>query len=455
MGFSLKGALTGAATALTEVMDEERKQTNQIIAQRTKNSFENYNKYQETTEALRSDIKKRDTMLMNWQPDLTDQERIAAAGIPNLVDMYQRLVADGKQVNVRDMIKVSEKSAGMKFDNYVTELGKIAPAQGLAPVKEAKFLGPSEEAQRKAAEKYATATGVPEAELRSFQTMPRTADVSSMGSLNVDVFKKAPKEATTVEEFAETARLARMKAEAAKGMDSPEYKAADAAFKLANRNLDKPKETINARKDRLIQDKIDNPARAKENDIELRKIYKELQIADRLSKDQTKEQKEETYAKLKRSTDDYVNTRMREMNGASWYRFTAFPSIPLSDGSIFVDRTTKEEMTPELQAEQFKVIRRLTKEALKSNGYLTDTGAPVYKTVRDYMNNMNILGQDEPESAMPVAAPAATAARPAATPVATAAAPSTVVKVLTPSGTVMDFPNQAAADAYKKKAGIK
>ena len=60
MGFSLKGLITGIATTAGDIMDEERKQTNALIAQRTKNSFENYNKYQETTEALRADIKKRD-----------------------------------------------------------------------------------------------------------------------------------------------------------------------------------------------------------------------------------------------------------------------------------------------------------------------------------------------------------------------------------------------------------
>lgn len=455
MGFSLKGFVTGIAGAAGDVMKEEQTQTNKIIAQRTKNSYENHMRYKEETEALRADIKKRDAELLSLDPTLTDDERVAAATIPNFNNMFTQLVASGRQIKVRDMLSVGKNTVGMKFDDWVSAVGKVAPATGAPAAVSTRFLGPSEEAQQRMAERSAASTGIPEAELRAFQTPPEKATVSSMGSLKLDVFKKAPKEATTVEEFAETARLTRMKAEAEKGKDSPEYKTADAAFKLATNNLDKPKETITARKDRLIQDKIDNPARAKDIDVELRKIYKELQIADRLSKDQTKEQKEETYAKLKRSTDDYVNTRMREMNGASWYKFTAFPSIPLSDGSIFVDRTTKEEMTPELQAEQFKVIRRLTKEALKSNGYLTETGAPVYKTVRDYMNNMNILGQDEPESATPVATPAATAARPVATPVATAEAPSTVVKVLTPSGTVMDFPNQAAADAYKKKAGIK
>ena len=162
MGFSLKGLITGIATTAGDIMDEERKQTNALIAQRTKNSFENYNKYQETTEALRADIKKRDAQLLNFQPDLNEEERIAAAGVPNLVEMYQQMLAQGKQVTVRDMIKVSGKAAGMKFENYVSEIGKIAPTETAAAPVSTKFFGPSAEYQRSQGEKAAMATGVPE-----------------------------------------------------------------------------------------------------------------------------------------------------------------------------------------------------------------------------------------------------------------------------------------------------
>ena len=419
MGFSLKGFATGLATAAGEVMDEERKQTNNLIAQRTKNSFENYTKYQETTEALRADIKKKDTMLMNWQPDLTEQERIAAAGIPNLVDMYQRLVADGKQVSVRDMIKVSEKSAGMKFDNYVTELGKIAPAQGLAPVTEAKFLGPSEESQRKAAEKYAATTGVPEAELRAFQAMPRTADVSSMGSLNIDVFKKAPKQPSTVEDVVATAKLAQFNAERDKGKDSPEFKAATATFNMANSYLENAKESLNSRADSLRNRMIDetDPAAKKALGSELKLVEQSIlghKLATSIKDTSSDADKKKTYAQIKTSVNDFVNTRMRDEEGASWRKYVDFKTTKMEDGTTFVSRTQKAEMPLEEQKKMFAAEQNLTKQALFSNGYLTPTGAPVYNAVREIMNNMNIpVGQAAPApegTPAPVAAPAPMAA---------------------------------------------
>jgi len=462
MGFSLKGFATGLATAASDVMDEERKQTNNLIAQRTKNSFENYTKYQENTEALRADIKKKDTMLLNWQPDLTEQERIAAAGIPNLVDMYQRLVTDGKQVNVRDMIKVSEKSVGMKFDNYVTELGKIAPAQGtgFAPVPTG-LLGPSEESQRKSAEKYATATGVPESELRSFQTMPRTADTASMGSLNLDAFKKAPKQPLSVEDVAAAAKLAQFNAERDKGKDSPEFKAATATFNMANSYMEDAKVTLGSRADSLRNRMIDevDPAAKKALGAELKLVEQSIlghKLATTTKDSSSDADKKKTYAQIKTSINDFVNNRMRDEEGASWRKYVEFKTTKLEDGSTYGSRSKKAEMPIEEQKKMFTAEQNLTKQALASNGYLTPTGAPVYNAVREIMNNMNIpIGQAAPAPDVTPAPVAAPAARPAATPVTAAPAASTVVKVTTPTGVVMDFPNQAAADAYKKKAGIK
>jgi hypothetical protein len=109
----------------------------------------------------------------------------------------------------------------------------------------------------------------------------------------------------------------------------------------------------------------------------------------------------------------------------------------------------------EEQRKMFAAERALARQSLISNGFASPTGVPLYDTVARVMNDRMIsVGQTPAPDATPAPAPAAT---PAATPAAArpnAPAASTVVKVTTPTG-VMDFPNQAAADAYKKKAGIK
>ena len=459
MGFSLKGLITGLATSAGNVMEEERKQTNALIAERTKNSFENYTKYQETTEALRADIKKKDAQLLNFQPDLTEEERVAAAGIPNLVDMYQRMLTEGKQVKLRDMIKVGNNTAGMKFDNYVSEIGKIQPTQTAFTPVSTKFFGPSEEYQQGRAEKTALATGIPESDLRNFQRMPATATVPSMGSINTNVFKKEPKKPTSVEDAYNMSQLDMMNAQRDKGVDSPEYKQAKANRELANSFLTSVSETLSKRADRLRNSLIDEPDAGKKkqltNEITIVENSMKAHSLAISTKDSTSDaDKKKTYNAIKTSVDDFVNNRMRDDEGASWRKYVDFKTIKMPDDTIFTSRTQKAEMPIEEQRKMFTVERTLAKQALVSNGYVSPTGVPLYNAVAEIMNNRNIrFDQAEPAPVVaPATTPATAPATAAATAPATAAAP---ILVTTPDGKVLQFPNQAAADAYKKKAGIK
>ena len=453
MGFSLKGLITGIATSAGDIMDEERKQTNALIAQRTKNSFENYNKYQETTEALRADIKKRDAQLLNFQPDLNEEERIAAAGVPNLVEMYQQMLAQGKQVTVRDMIKVSGKAAGMKFENYVSEIGKIAPTETAFTPVSTKFFGPSAEYQRSQGEKAAMATGVPESELRGFERMPTTANVPSMGSINTEVFKKAPKQPTSVEDAYNMSQLDMMNAQRDKGVDSPEYKQAKSNRDLANTYLTSVSETLSKRADRLrteILDVGDDAAKKKQLSDEIARVENSMKahsLAISTKDSNNDADKKKTYNAIKTSVDDFVNTRMRDEEGASWRKYVDFKTTKMEDGTTYVSRTQKAEMPIEEQRKMFAAERTLAKQALVSNGYVSPTGVPLYNAVAEVMNNRNIpVGREAlPEQTPPPAGPATAA--PAAT------AP---IRVTAPNGQVLQFPNQAAADEFKKKlAGIK
>jgi len=463
MGFSLKGIVTGFATAASEMMDEERKQTNSLIAQRTKNSFENYTKYQETTEALRADIKKKDAQLLNFQPDLTEQERVAAASIPNLVDMYQRMLTEGKQVTVRDMIKVSEKTAGMKFDSYVSEIGKITPTtEAAAPVSSA-FFAPSEESQRKTAEKYATATGVSEADLRSFQQMPKTAGVESMGGINVDVFKKEKPQPKSVEDAYNESRVQMMLAEKNKGKDSPEFKAAETNFKLANSYLEAAPESLSKRADRIRVSIIDEPDVNKKKQLTAELNTVEKSIKAHTQAISTKEagdgaDKKKTYAQIKASVNDFVNTRMRDEEGASWRKYVDFKTTKMEDGTTFVSRTQKADMPIEEQRKMFATERNLTQQGLFRNGYVSKDGVPLYSAVSEIMSNMNIpVGPmiAPPLDVNPVVTPAAAPA-PAAMPSKPATLGSaTAGRNAAPVANIPSFRTVEEAEAAKLPKGTK
>ena len=337
--------------------------------------------------------------------------------------MYQQMLAQGKQVTVRDMIKVSDKAAGMKFDNYVTEIGKIAPTETAAAPVSTKFFGPSAESQRKMAEKTAMATGIPESELRSFERMPATATVSSMGSVNTEVFKKTPKQPTSVEDAYNMSQLDMMNAQRDKGVDSPEYKQAKANRDLANTYLATVSESLSKRADRLRNNLIDEPDAAKKKQLsdELAKVEGSIKahaLAISTKDSSNDADKKKTYNAIKTSVDDFVNTRMRDEEGASWRKYVDFKTIKMEDGTTYVSRTQKAEMPIEEQRKMFAAERTLAKQALVSNGYVSPTGVPLYNAVAEVMNNRNIpVGREAlPEQTPPPAAPAT--ARPTATPVA-------------------------------------
>ena len=418
MGFSLKGVVTGLATTFSDIMDEERKETNKLVSQRTKNAYDNYSKYQETTEALRADIKKKDAQALQYQADLTDGERVAIASMPNAIDLYEKVLASGKQVTLRDMIKVGDKAAGMKFDDFVNELGKVQPVDMIKTEAPKKFFGTSEAKQLEMMEKTAGVTGVQPKELMAYERMPAAPSVSSMGSMKLDAFQKTKAPVKSVEEAFEESQLLMMNAERDKGKDSPEYKAAEASVKLAASYIKTAPETLSKRADRLRNAVIDeaDPAKKARLNEELGIVEKSIKghaLATSARAEGDGGDKKKTYSQIKSSVNDYVNTRMRDEEGASWRKYVDFKTTKMEDGTTFVSRTQKAEMPVEEQRKMFDSERRLTKEALLKNNYITTQGVPVYSAVAEIMNNMNIpvgpmaapSGFDEPAAA-PIATPA-------------------------------------------------
>jgi hypothetical protein len=82
-------------------------------------------------------------------------------------------------------------------------------------------------------------------------------------------------------------------------------------------------------------------------------------------------------------------------------------------------------------------------------------GKPLYNSVREVMNNLGITGSMPKPASAATTPPAATTApvRPASTqPSPTTSGPVTVEL---PNGSKAVFPNQKAADDFKKAAGIR
>lgn len=458
MSIALKGLIAGFATGIGEAMDEERKETKQRIAVRTKNAYENYVKYQEQTNALKEEIRKRDAEARQFQPDLNDEERVAIATMPNAIDLYKRALAEGRSVGdrtitLRDILKVGEQAKGMKYDDFVNALGKVEPVQQVMVEPRTGLFATSPEKQRRLMETMAGTVGVPTEQLMAFERPREAPRVEPMGALDIEtMFKKEEdKEPKSQEEMLKRARAQQTKAKLAG--DNSSYEQFKTMGDTIESDMTKPLKSMEDRAQRLLNAMVDAQTPEEKAKIQLELSVVQSAIKGHklaTSTEQPEGSKPKTVAAIDSSVRRYVGTRMREDMGASWYKYTEEKSIDLPDGTKFTFRGAKVDMPPDEQRKMFAAERQYMRQGLMENGYINRNGIPAYDAVREVMNNYGLSGA-MPTTVAPTNIPGA-AAVPSPVSVPGVAQKFTVK---TPDGTIYTFPTQQAADNFKKAAGIK
>ena len=194
MGFSLKGWVTGAADALSDKMDQERKDTNAIIANRTKLAFQNYQKQQEQDMALREEIKKRDAEARQYDPDLTEAQRIAIGADASNVFLtkYKEIVNAGNPNNVKlgDIIEFKKSAPEQTFDLWMkTSMERPLPTASSVPTTPETMFGPSAATQSAEYEKYAKSVGMSAQDLMAYEKPQEAIVLSPVASLNAELIK--------------------------------------------------------------------------------------------------------------------------------------------------------------------------------------------------------------------------------------------------------------------------
>lgn len=194
MGFALKGMITGAASAISGIMDEERKSTSAIIANRTKIAYENYLEKQKTDAALMEEIRKRDAEARLYDENLTEAQRIAIGSDVNNVFLtkYKQILEARNPNNVKlgDLIKFKDQVPEQAFDAWVKS-SATAPVAGVdvKPVREETMLGMSAEGQIKETEKYASSVGLSASELMAYEKPAERIVLSPIAYLNQEALK--------------------------------------------------------------------------------------------------------------------------------------------------------------------------------------------------------------------------------------------------------------------------
>lgn len=190
MSIALKGFLTGAFKAIDAKMEQERNDTRELLATRTKNAYQNYLAHQETTNALKDEIKQRDAKALQYQPDLTEQERVAIASMPNAIDLYEKALGQGMKISLRDVVRVNPKAENISFNDFVNKIGKVDPVAMQFQEPKSSFFGVSAEGQQRQFSKMAGAVGMAPEVLAGYEKLPEKPSVLPTGSIDFAKLQK-------------------------------------------------------------------------------------------------------------------------------------------------------------------------------------------------------------------------------------------------------------------------
>lgn len=201
MGIRLTGALTGVFKGLNDLYDERQAETQKTLAIRTDTAYKNYQKYQEQTLQLKEEVKKRDEEAMGFQNDLTEQERIAVASNPFILETYKKNAGKlnpmtNQQFTLRDYIgkyAPGQTPAGT-FKDWMGTIGKQQPVEGQKPTdmglkEDQRLFGWGVDKQTEQLNKYGQAYGMTAEDIGRFSTTAEAPSISPIAEINKEAIK--------------------------------------------------------------------------------------------------------------------------------------------------------------------------------------------------------------------------------------------------------------------------
>lgn len=201
MNIKLAGALTGVFKGLESLYDERKNETEKTLAIRTDNAYKNYLKYQEQTLQLKEEVKKRDAEAIGFQNDLTEQERVAVASNPFILETYKKNAGKinpvtNQQYQLRDFIGKYAPGAtpAGTFQDWVGTIGKPQVVEGQQPAgiglkDDQRLFGWTADKQQQQLDKFGKAYGMTAEQIGQFTDQMQSPSVMPIAELNKEAIK--------------------------------------------------------------------------------------------------------------------------------------------------------------------------------------------------------------------------------------------------------------------------
>jgi hypothetical protein len=408
MGFRFSSFIAGAAENLTETLKEDEKQAAAAASFGVKALKEQYDKVQADNRKLADDLSKKVKFLEQSDPTATQAQLFAAA----TNDVYMSAIMEAAKNNpgsfrVADVVKIKEGNAsqGTALDmiKAYTTIPAISQAArqaegGAVPEKPQGLFGigtlrnrAAASAASRAKEQTAKAMGVSIEQLRAASGYKRP-DIKTGAEFDFTSLQKQP---TNIKEIRDKLQVQAYQA----GKGSPEY--LDIQKKLEGlEEFDKKSDaSTEARAQRLQLELLDlkgnNPTRAAEIKRQLAETQASIRNHSESTKTKDPNELKLTYEKMKVRANDYVNSRLREMEGAEWRKYVDFASFKNDvTGETTISKVRKEGMSVAQQREMFAQERKLMGQYLRDFGYVAPDGTARTVVATELMGTFNISPSD-------------------------------------------------------------
>jgi hypothetical protein len=401
MGFKLSSFLAGATRGAVEVLEEDQARAEKSAAFGVKSMKDNYDKVMAENRKLESEVSENIKFLQTYDKTATQAEIFAAA----TNSAFMSMAVDAAKTNpagfkLNKFIKIKEENASpLTAMERLKEHTSLMAAEKVAP-EETKSSGNiisdlrgrvSRIAGRKAEEQTAKAMGVSIEQLRAASGYKRP-EIDAGAEFNMAGFQKQP---TNIKEIRDKLQVQAYQA----GKGSPEY--LDIQKKLEGlEEFDKKSDaSTEARAQRLQLELLDlkgnNPTRAAEIKRQLAETQASIRNHSESTKTKDPNELKLTYEKMKVRANDYVNSRLREMEGAEWRKYVDFASFKNDvTGETTISKVRKEGMSVAQQREMFAQERKLMGQYLRDFGYVAPDGTARTVVATELMGTFNISPSD-------------------------------------------------------------
>jgi len=473
MGLALLGALAGFAQGVGSRVEKEREENAELVKTRLQLAAINKKKREEERKAIQEELSGRLSVVTPWlDPSTPEEIKLALISNDSIAKQFAERREAGDPIDAATFVRLNKDEIKKRLPNGFESVRRLIDTVGAAPTpmpeeqmqqafgQKEGFMGFNVGTKPGRVEKIASGLGVGSArELLAYENMqPLQRDpFSGIATINTEQYGPM---VDSVEKAYEKSQMNLFNAERRLNKDDPRLIRLREETEALKAQIEAPVKSLDERANKLAsQLQMAESEGDADSAAAIKSQLDVLYTAIKNHKTAMEGNKPKSVATITASVEKAVQTDLESKYGVDL--FSEPKTISLGDGEYYVARGLKSSVSPEVEQQIFNDRKAFARNALKAYGLIDAQGKPIYTSVGDVMYNygidratparVNLGGGTTTPAATPPATTSPVRAA-SAQPSPTTGGPITVEL---PDGRKAVFPNQKAADDFKKATGIR